>query len=344
MQVCEDGLAAAIPLTDARLYIQLNTILRQMGRQPEAIQRTWRCVRESAGELISGLPKCERVQGRVSEIAEMVVFCCVKWGTKYGAEYVNRLAGGIRQGLAAASQTWKIVCLTDDSTGIRSDMVTCISIPEDLPLTGWWVKAYLFSPEFPLQPGVCFAAAQPDTTHTHTHTYTRSAPVFCHPVVSSEQNVRRALSAGCRVVYVDLDTVITGSLESLVSYRGHFATLTTDGLVNERRSGGYNSSIMMWGAGEATEVYTHLIHLLPHVTKFIQKFDHWIEMVMAKENVDVVQQLYPGAVVEYKSYVMDGGSELVAPKASLVCFPLRPKPHECTEKWIMDLWLSKAGR
>ncbi len=63
---------------------------------------------------------------------------CMKWGTKYGPEYVNRLYAMVRRHL---SGDFRFVCLTDDDKGIRSE-VQCLPIPPlDLPLgipeRGW---------------------------------------------------------------------------------------------------------------------------------------------------------------------------------------------------------------
>ncbi|MDR0275746.1 MAG: glycosyltransferase [Burkholderiaceae bacterium] len=50
---------------------------------------------------------------------------CMKWGTKYGPEYVNRLYGMVRRYLAG---DFNFVCLTDDAGGIRPE-VRCLPIP-----------------------------------------------------------------------------------------------------------------------------------------------------------------------------------------------------------------------
>ncbi|CAN0520901.1 unnamed protein product, partial [Ectocarpus sp. 8 AP-2014] len=52
-----------------------------------------------------------------------------------------------------------------------------------------------------------------------------------------------------RVVYMDLDTVIAGSLDEIAGYAGPFAVLSAEGMANERRPGGLNSSVMSWDAG-----------------------------------------------------------------------------------------------
>ena len=50
----------------------------------------------------------------------------MKWGTLYGAEYVNRLYSMVSKNL---TYDFKMVCFTDDETGIR-DEVQCYPIPE----------------------------------------------------------------------------------------------------------------------------------------------------------------------------------------------------------------------
>jgi hypothetical protein len=77
--------------------------------------------------------------------AGMVVnVVCLKWGTKYSPDYVNKLAAMVRRNL---SRPHRFVCLTEDRTGVY-DSIKCLPLPdEDLGLTGWWHKLSLFCPE-----------------------------------------------------------------------------------------------------------------------------------------------------------------------------------------------------
>jgi hypothetical protein len=50
---------------------------------------------------------------------------CMKWGSKYGPEYVNRLYAMVRRRLTG---DFNFVCLTDDGKGIRPE-VQCLPIP-----------------------------------------------------------------------------------------------------------------------------------------------------------------------------------------------------------------------
>jgi len=66
------------------------------------------------------------------------VILCMKWGSKYGPEYVNRLYAMVARHLRGP---FKFVCLTDRSEGIRAE-VQCLPIPElklpaGIPERGW---------------------------------------------------------------------------------------------------------------------------------------------------------------------------------------------------------------
>ncbi|WP_077035231.1 glycosyltransferase [Pelomonas sp. KK5] len=69
---------------------------------------------------------------------------CMKWGTKYGPEYVNRLYAMVRRHLKG---DFTFVCLTDRTEGIRAE-VQCFPIPEmniaEAKRDGAWKKLTTF--------------------------------------------------------------------------------------------------------------------------------------------------------------------------------------------------------
>jgi hypothetical protein len=78
----------------------------------------------------------------------------MKWGSLYGADYVNRLHSATKRHLTLPHQ---FICFTDDPTGLNSEIIAH-SIPEiDLPpkpkITGWR-KLGLFRPDLPIN-GTC---------------------------------------------------------------------------------------------------------------------------------------------------------------------------------------------
>lgn len=72
---------------------------------------------------------------------------CMKWGTKYGPEYVNRLYGMVRKHLTLP---FTMVCLTDNPEGVDKNIVCHpippLDLPSGLPERGW-KKLTTFSPD-----------------------------------------------------------------------------------------------------------------------------------------------------------------------------------------------------
>ena len=60
----------------------------------------------------------------------MQTVVCIKWGTRYGAEFVNRMWASVQRN---TQRPTRLVCLTDDTSGV-DPAVQCEAIPEiDLP-------------------------------------------------------------------------------------------------------------------------------------------------------------------------------------------------------------------
>ena len=63
---------------------------------------------------------------------------CMKWGNKYGADYVNKLYGMVARNITLPFQ---FVCFTDDTTGIDPRIATRdlppLDLPEGAPERGW---------------------------------------------------------------------------------------------------------------------------------------------------------------------------------------------------------------
>lgn len=60
----------------------------------------------------------------------MQTIICMKWGTRYGADFVNRLYNSIQR---HTERNTRLICFTDDSSGINTN-VQCQPIPDiDLP-------------------------------------------------------------------------------------------------------------------------------------------------------------------------------------------------------------------
>lgn len=73
----------------------------------------------------------------------MINIVCVKWGTKYGPEYVNRLAAAVSRHTTREYCFW---CMTEDSTGIV-ETVNILPLKFADSLDSWWNKMSLFDPQ-----------------------------------------------------------------------------------------------------------------------------------------------------------------------------------------------------
>lgn len=75
----------------------------------------------------------------------MTNIVCLKWGTKYSSDYVNKL---YRACVRNTTIPFNFYCLTEDGKGI-DPAVKVLPLPHG-GLDGWWNKIYLFSKELPI--------------------------------------------------------------------------------------------------------------------------------------------------------------------------------------------------
>lgn len=85
-------------------------------------------------------------------MSEVVNIICMKWGTKYGAEYVNKLYGMVARNM---SRQFRFICLTDDNTGFRDEVESFslpeLALPDGAPERGWNKLTTFISPLHDIQ-------------------------------------------------------------------------------------------------------------------------------------------------------------------------------------------------
>lgn len=269
------------PLSEA--HINLGNILRQLGRRSDAIDHAWNGIASLCEEGVFERPEqLDPKKYVVPEYSGPVHVVCVKWGKKYGADYVNKLYHGVVKYLTGVE--YDFYCFTENPENLDEGIKV---IPLSESWTGWWGKATLFS--------------------------------------------ETGLEG--RLLYIDLDTVITGSLTALAQYRGAFAVMGTSDLECEKAKDGYNTSIISWDSNFGKEIYSVLKKYYNQALKFICRFDFWTEMMV--KNADLVQDLFPGQFLDYLTYCKTSVPE----GCSMVCFPREPKPHDYSSDWIKELWV-----
>lgn len=136
---------------------------------------------------------------------------------------------------------------------------------------------------------------------------------------------------GSRVCFMDLDTVITGSLDEMLTYDGEFAAIR-DPIVENRVGLG----VFLWKVSDVT----HSI------------WDEWLACGMPKtdlgdmgwvmsldqgrfaKRVEILQDLYPGQLVSYKADCQVSPP----PSARIVYFHGIPRPHQVKDGWVKLFW------
>ena len=125
-----------------------------------------------------------------------------------------------------------------------------------------------------------------------------------------------------RVLYLDLDSVVVGNLDELVESKG---------IIDMRDWGWgvktYNSSVMVWDAGEHEDVYTKFTK---PVTRLLDKGgdQEWITKIGGWES------LPPYLVKSYRYH-----SVKAPPTGCSVCtFHGNPKPHDVVDGWVPKFW------
>lgn len=195
---------------------------------------------------------------------------CLKWGKKYGAEYVNKLYSGV---LRNSTLPFEFYCFTEDSSGLNDDI--CVQPLPFKELTGWWHKLYFYSRDFPIKG---------------------------------------------KILYIDLDTVITGNIDEIMLAEG-FIVLRD--FYAEKAQGvstiDMGSGLMTW-EGDYSEIWDKFIvnpatainSLRPHgdqrwIQKFVEDRKYW-------------QDELPGQVVSFKVHCEKG----LPNDARVICYHGKP--------------------
>jgi hypothetical protein len=77
---------------------------------------------------------------------------CLKYGTKYSYDYVNRLYSMTKR---HCTKDYQFICFTDDSFGLNKNVKT-IKLKEYEDVEGWWYKTFLFDPSYNLNGEILF--------------------------------------------------------------------------------------------------------------------------------------------------------------------------------------------
>lgn len=196
---------------------------------------------------------------------------CLKWGTKYGTEYVNNLYAACKRN---TTLPFNFHCFTEDSIGINKDVI--IHPLKVKGIDGWWNKLYLFSKEIDIDG---------------------------------------------RVLFIDLDTLITGNIDELLSIKEGFVMIKDFFYPMQNNHG---SGLMSFETKQNPEIWNSFIADPKTAVQSLHPHGDQKWIVQFVDKVTLWQDILPEQVVSFKIHCRGG----LPNNARVVCYHGKPSVPE----------------
>jgi hypothetical protein len=133
-----------------------------------------------------------------------------------------------------------------------------------------------------------------------------------------------------RLLYMDIDMVVTGSLQDFFDYEGDFATASRFNRPKE-----INTTIMSIPTGYGREIWLKFLRHRGMVMRWFGGDSRFLESVHGPKTRRW-QEMFPGQLVSYKKHVM--GHSL--PEGTrLVSFHGKPDPEDVDDEFVRRCWV-----
>ena len=231
----------------------------------------------------------------------MINIVCLKWGSKYNSDYVNKLYSAVDRN---TSKSFKFWCVTENTQGLDPN-VRVIDLDTSYGLEIWWNKIMLFSDSMPFAPG--------------------------------EQ-----------IFYVDLDTLITGNIDHMLTDEVPDIVVLRDfyhGIA--KTASNIGSGLMSWKHGAYNNIWSEFIKDPQAAIRSVRPHgdQHWIESQIRAWYY--WQDLFPDQVVSFKVHCGSG----LPQNAKIVCYHGKPSIPDSAvlytndykwkfgpQPWVLDHW------
>lgn len=226
----------------------------------------------------------------------MALFVCSwLWGTKWGSFYADRLFAGLDRNL---TQPFRSVLITDQPINGGADIV-CPIEDEDLAL---------------LQHPGCLVRMR---------------------MFDRAWQERIGAGAGDRIVNIDVDSVITGNVDSLFDRDGEFTIMQGFNTTNPNP---YNGSLWMFRAGERHDVWEDFSYDAVSKLPFhsIPDDQQWLRHKFP----DAAAWTTEDGVYAFKKRGWNEGRRKLPDNARIVAFPGRDPAKYPDVRWIKQHWLA----
>ena len=160
-----------------------------------------------------------------------------------------------------------------------------------------------------------------------------------------------------KVVYFDLDTVITGNIDHILTLQKPFATISDFGWPQ-----GLQTAFIMYNRETGRKIWKHFTskyepkdypnldcdytqwggtnQFLEECMGVVRINKNPVPAIHNAPEVIRLQQQFPGECVSYKAQHLQN-TQTLDPKVKLVFFHGKPQPHEVNNKWMREHWNTK---
>lgn len=226
--------------------------------------------------------------------------CCLKYGDKYGPEYVNKLYNQVTKHLTLDHT---FVCFTENPAGLDNNIEV---MPLKLNVTGWWHKPMMFAPDLGLRGTILFLDLDLIIFDNMDRLFTYRPNEFC---VIRDFN---------RFVIKDYNK-FNSSVFRLNT--GDHPYVYTDFAKHP------DDAIRRWQGDQ-----DWLRHKVKHGYNFWP--DEWIQSYKWEMRGRPKFDSKPRGERDFK----DIGDPKIKPDTFMAVFHGDPNPHNCKDPWVIDNW------
>ena len=224
---------------------------------------------------------------------------CLKHGTKYNADYVNKLYNMCKR---HTTLQYNFACITEDPSGLNPN-IKIIPLP-NYQLAGWWYKPWVFSNEIPVNGTLLFLDLDLVIIKNIDHLWTLNPSRFC--------------------IIKDFNRSIIKGWEKFNSSvfrfeKGEFA-FVWDNLVKD-----FSQTKRMHG--DQDWIYSQIKH------NYAYWPDEWIQSYKweIRDRSDVIKD---GTKRVFKNIA----NPIINPDTSILVFHGDPKPEEVSDPIVVQNW------
>jgi hypothetical protein len=230
---------------------------------------------------------------------------CLKYGTKYSADYVNKLYKMVKRNLTLDHE---FVCFTEDSTNIDPG-ITVMPIPLLSGVTGWWYKPMFFNPNLGLKGVILFFDLDVVIFKNIDYLFTYKPGKFCIIRDFNRKFIRNYNKFNSSIFR------LTSGMHSEV-----YTTFLKDPNGPMRRYHGDQDWIRVMVQDGSYDYWP----------------EEWIESykweMRGKPNYDK----QPRGQRDFETT----GEPIIKDDTSVAVFHGDPNPHNCKDQWVIDNWIT----